>query len=62
MHLSAPRVFKPSQEAMFEFLRRRGDGAAVRGCGDFPELDVGIVRVDEARVSQGDVAVELAVN
>ena len=43
-------------------MRGGTDGTAVAGGRDFPELGVGIVRVNQARVTDWDVAVDLAVN
>ncbi len=42
---------KPFQNAGFEFFWGGADGSAVVGAGDFPELRVGIVGVDEAGVA-----------
>ena len=42
-------------------MRSGADGTAVVGGRDFPELGVGIARVNQARVTDGDVAVDLAV-
>ena len=53
---------EPGQEATFEFLRGSAVSAAVVGVGDFPELSVGIARVDQLRMTDWNVAVDLAVN
>ena len=43
-------------------MRSGADRAAVVGGRDFPELGVGIMHVNQARVTDWDVAVDLAVN
>ncbi len=53
---------KEGQKSLLEFLWGGADGAAVVGGADFPELGVGIARVDEAGVADWDVAVDLAVD
>lgn len=53
---------EPSQEAALEFLWRGADGAAVVGVGNLPDLRAWSAGANEARVANGDVAVDLAVN
>lgn len=53
---------EPDEEAAFEFLGGGADSATVVGVGNFPELGVGISGADNLRVTQGNVAVDLAVN
>ena len=47
---------------MFEFLRGCADGSAMTGVGHFPENGVGIALEDIARVSNWNIAVDLAVD
>lgn len=53
---------KPCEQTKLEFFWGRADRAAVIGGGDFPELCSGRVDMDQARVPDGNVAVDLAVN
>jgi len=53
---------EPSENALFEFLRRSADCAAVIGVRDFPENCVGITEVDLTGVANRDVAIDLTVN
>ena len=53
---------EPGQDALLKFLGGGAEGAAVVGSGDFPELGVGIMGVNVARVADGDVAVDVAVD
>jgi len=53
---------EPGQRAAFEFLGGGAQGAAVVGVGDFPELGAGIAGVDDLRMTDWNVAVDLAVN
>jgi hypothetical protein len=50
------------QQAVFEFLWGGADGAAVIGGGDFPEFGVWIPLVDDLRMTNWNVAVDLAVD
>ena len=47
---------------MFEFFWRCAEGAAVVGVGDLPQHCLRIMGVNEARMTYGDVAVDLAVD
>jgi hypothetical protein len=47
---------------VFEFFWGLADGAAVVGSGDFPELGAGIGCVNGFGVTDGDIAVDLAVD
>jgi hypothetical protein len=53
---------EPTEETEFEFLGSGVEGAAVVGLGDFPQDCVWGAGVDALRVTDGDVAVDLAVN
>jgi len=47
---------------VLEFFRGAADCAAMVGIGDFPQLRAWCCGVDEAGVTDGDVAVDLAVD
>lgn len=53
---------EPYEQASFEFLWSCADGSAVIGVGNFPEYCVAIAGLDAARVADGYVAVDLAMN
>src|SRR5882762_8693177 len=57
-----PTFVEPCEQASFEFLRSCADGSAVIGVGNFPEYRVAIAGLDAARVADGYVSVDLAMN
>jgi hypothetical protein len=53
---------KPGENALFKFLWRRAHRSAVIGVRNFPEHGLRISLVNETRVSNGNVSIDLAVN
>src|SRR5208337_3453610 len=53
---------EPTEQALFELVRIGADGAAVICARDLPENCLGIAGVDETRVTQRNIAIDVSVD
>ena len=60
--LSPATSSEHGQQTALEFLRARAEGPAVVGAGDLPQGSVWGTGVNTLGVTNGDVAIDLAVN